>query len=244
MELKIVCQCGQKYKFDVEPAGGRMPFSVNCPVCQADGTATANMRLAEHFRFVPPPPSPNAPAQFAPIGSAAPAMAAPPPPPPPPPPPTQPVGGLRINREMPATSAPAPVPQAGTAGGPPPPPAAVIKPLATVKNSQPKVQGEFSLVRGIIGAIVGSAVGSALLYGFSVWAQFRFPLMGVATGVAAGYTARLLARGTDTTLGIITAVIASASVAGTLVLIYDGFPVLNIVSVVVAASVAYRVTSG
>ena len=78
MELKIVCQCGQKYKFDVEPVGGRMPFTVNCPVCQADGTMTANMRLAEHFRFVPPPPQASAPPPVAPN------PAAPPPVPPPP----------------------------------------------------------------------------------------------------------------------------------------------------------------
>jgi hypothetical protein len=42
MELKIVCQCGQKYKFDVEPVNGRMPVAVNCPTCNAEGTAAAN----------------------------------------------------------------------------------------------------------------------------------------------------------------------------------------------------------
>jgi hypothetical protein len=47
MELKIVCQCGQKYKFDVEPVNGRMPVAVNCPTCNAEGTAAANARLAE-----------------------------------------------------------------------------------------------------------------------------------------------------------------------------------------------------
>ena len=60
MELKIVCQCGQKFKFDVEPVGGQMPFTVNCPVCTADGTATANVRLAEFFAQQPPPPAPGA----------------------------------------------------------------------------------------------------------------------------------------------------------------------------------------
>ncbi|MDR3458211.1 MAG: hypothetical protein P4N60_12245 [Verrucomicrobiae bacterium] len=232
MELKIICQCGQKYKFDVEPVGGRMPFAVNCPVCQADGTATANMRLAEHFRFVPPPPSPNPPSSFAPSGSAAPAM----------PPPPPPVGGLRINREVQAAPAPVAAPVVGMGGGTPPP-IGVIKPLSANKKSKPKVEGEFSLVRGIIGAVVGSAIGCALLYAFWIWAQFRFPLMGIAVGVAGGYTARWLARGTDTTLGVITAVIACASVTGTFVLMYDGFPIFNIVSVVICASVAYRVTS-
>src|SRR5882672_5972064 len=105
MELKIVCQCGQKYKFGVEPVGGRMPFTVNCPVCQADGTMTANMRLAEHFRFVPPPPSASAPPQVAPNIAA--------PPPPSPPPPVVPMAaGLRINR---AHAEPAPAPVAAVA---------------------------------------------------------------------------------------------------------------------------------
>jgi hypothetical protein len=49
VELKVVCHCGQKYKFDVEPAGGRMPFVVNCPVCGVDGTPLANAILAQSF---------------------------------------------------------------------------------------------------------------------------------------------------------------------------------------------------
>src|ERR1700722_697096 len=47
MELKVVCYCGQKYKFDVEPVEGRMPFTVNCPVCNVDGTPLANQLLRE-----------------------------------------------------------------------------------------------------------------------------------------------------------------------------------------------------
>jgi hypothetical protein len=41
-ELKIECDCGQHYKFDVEPVDGRMPFTVNCPACGTDGTEKAN----------------------------------------------------------------------------------------------------------------------------------------------------------------------------------------------------------
>jgi hypothetical protein len=55
MELKVVCQCGQKYKFDVEPVNERVPFAVNCPVCNADGTATANTLLAQTFLSQTPP---------------------------------------------------------------------------------------------------------------------------------------------------------------------------------------------
>jgi hypothetical protein len=47
MELKVQCHCGQKFKFDVEPVNGQVPFAVTCPVCGADGTQTANAILAE-----------------------------------------------------------------------------------------------------------------------------------------------------------------------------------------------------
>jgi Zn-dependent protease len=54
IELKISCTgCGQKYKFDVTPVDGRMPFTVACPVCQLDGTSHANVALA-HARIQSP----------------------------------------------------------------------------------------------------------------------------------------------------------------------------------------------
>lgn len=68
--VKILCGCGQKYAFDVEPYHGRMPASVQCPICKADGTAAANEILARSL-----PPSPVAAPPPQPV-----AMAAPPPP--------------------------------------------------------------------------------------------------------------------------------------------------------------------
>ena len=44
--VKIQCGCGQRYAFDVEPVNGRMATPVACPVCGADGTATANEVIA------------------------------------------------------------------------------------------------------------------------------------------------------------------------------------------------------
>jgi len=55
MEVKIACNCGQNYQFDVEPVNGRMPVAVGCPNCAADGTAKANEILAKRF----PNPSPT-----------------------------------------------------------------------------------------------------------------------------------------------------------------------------------------
>jgi len=56
IELKVQCDCGQKYKFDVEPINGLMSFRVNCPVCGADGTNRANLLLQQ----MPPVPVPVA----------------------------------------------------------------------------------------------------------------------------------------------------------------------------------------
>lgn len=44
--VKIQCGCGQRYAFDIEPLCGRMPSSVTCPVCGADGTGAANEVIA------------------------------------------------------------------------------------------------------------------------------------------------------------------------------------------------------
>ncbi len=46
MLIKIQCQCGSKYSFEVEPVEGRMPFSVHCPTCNAEGTDAANQFIA------------------------------------------------------------------------------------------------------------------------------------------------------------------------------------------------------
>jgi len=59
MELKVTCDCGQKFKFDVEPVNGQMPFKLNCPVCNADATNAANAAIAEKLTQQPvvsPPP--------------------------------------------------------------------------------------------------------------------------------------------------------------------------------------------
>ncbi len=45
--IKLTCACGQRYAFDIEPVEGRMPHSVACPVCQADGTPAANGIIAQ-----------------------------------------------------------------------------------------------------------------------------------------------------------------------------------------------------
>ncbi len=209
MELKVVCQCGQKYKFDVEPVQGRMPYAVTCPICNIDGTASANALLAQ-----------SAPPAIAPMPVA--------PPPPPPPPPIS--GGLRITHAAPpATEAPAGM----TAHAIAPPPL----------GAKVKVAGEFNLGLGITGAVAGAGVGAGLLLAFDHFAGFRFPLTGVVVGALSGYLGRLLGKGGNTTLGIVSAVVSAAAVSATLFLIYGEIPPITIISIVIGTSFAWRIAS-
>ena len=82
------------------------------------------------------------------------------------------------------------------------------------------------------------------MYGFYELAGFRFPLLGVGIGVLTGFGAKLLYKGTENTLGIISGVIAMMAVVGTLYLMYGTFPILSILSVVVSVFLAYRIASG
>ena len=49
MPIKIECECGQHYAFEVEPVNGQMPLQIACPTCGADGTATANESISRQL---------------------------------------------------------------------------------------------------------------------------------------------------------------------------------------------------
>jgi len=97
--------------------------------------------------------------------------------------------------------------------------------------------------RGILGALLGACTGVGVMFAFYTLAGFRFPLLGVGIGVLTGFCARGLFKGTDTTLGYISAGIALVAVVATLFLMYGSFPPISIISVIVSASVAYRIAS-
>ena len=48
--VKIICACGQKYAFDVQPVDGRMPVPVFCPACGREGTGEAEQFIARILR--------------------------------------------------------------------------------------------------------------------------------------------------------------------------------------------------
>jgi hypothetical protein len=47
MKIVIECSCQKSYEFDIEPVDGKMPGSVFCPACGADGTEYANWVIEE-----------------------------------------------------------------------------------------------------------------------------------------------------------------------------------------------------
>src|SRR5437660_3657652 len=101
----------------------------------------------------------------------------------------------------------------------------------------------FSMPKGILGAFLGAAIGVGIMVGFYSFAGFRFPLLGVGIGALTGFFARFLYKGTHSTLGFISGGIALAAVVSTLYLMYGEFPLMSIISVVISASVAYRLAA-
>lgn len=191
MELKVVCQCGQKFKFEVEPVNGRMPFTVNCPVCNADGTTTANILLAEILANQPPP-----------LVTAA---------PPPPPPPIAPAtGGLRLSRS--AAPASAAAPEAGSEVSAPAP-IRPMRPMAAAAVQPAAKPTSFGM--GLLGGFIGALVGVIIYFLVFKFTGLRIKLLAIGVGALAGWFADFLGKGEGSKeLGGITAVIVLAGIIG------------------------------
>jgi hypothetical protein len=218
MDIKIVCGCGQKYIFEVDPDNGLMGASVVCPACGADGTMEANEILTQIFPESPAGPESERVAPASTVVEGGPTRINPP---------------VRLTM---AANPPLPTP-------PPLPAAPVLRPIRPLTVAAPEVEAteEYNLGRGILGAVLGAGLGAGLMYGFFEWAGFRFPLMGTGIGALSGLGARILARGTDTSLGVITAAIALLSTAGTLYLMFGDMAGMFILSMAVSAYFAYIV---
>ncbi|HEX7654433.1 MAG TPA: hypothetical protein VF607_13065 [Verrucomicrobiae bacterium] len=219
MELKVTCPCGQKYKFDVDPVGGRMPFTVKCPICGVDGTAQANILLAEKYQFVPATPAglvPEAnslPPGFqvitpAPLVAPAPATV------------TEPTttpnsGGLKLNR----THTPAEVP----------PPANVAAATESAVNSAPALGAnrpfaavaaqaaakKSSFGMGILGGLIGAVVGALIYFLILKYSGYQIKLMAIGVGGLAGWLAELIGKGEGSKeLGVITCVFVLVGLVG------------------------------
>lgn len=125
---------------------------------------------------------------------------------------------------------------------PPPPIAAGPRPLPGPAAVALK-KGEFNLPLGILGAAIGAGVGAGLMYVFFLWANFRFPLMGTGIGALSGLGARILYKGTDSMLGMISAAIALAATVATLHFMYGEMAGLFVLTMIASAFIAWRIAS-
>jgi hypothetical protein len=139
--------------------------------------------------------------------------------------------GADVSRWTPTTPAPLPLP---------------VSHEQTSADTVSTASGEFNLGRGMAGAVGGALVGMGAMFGFYAATGVRFPLLGVGTGFLTGFAARWFFNGfsSDQRLGIISAVAAMLGVFGALVLMYGiDFSPLNIISIAVSASVAYKMAT-
>jgi hypothetical protein len=55
MDIKVLCPCGTKYQFPVEPVNGGLPHPIACPVCGADNTEAGNAAILSGLAAEPAP---------------------------------------------------------------------------------------------------------------------------------------------------------------------------------------------
>jgi hypothetical protein len=227
IELKVQCDCGQKYKFDVEPVDGQMPFTVACPICGADGTEKANTLLQQMTSE--PAAQPLAP----PVPVAA-----------------QP--RLRISSSAPAASPTTPPPLAPMPAVAPPPIGA-MRPAPEAAGKNPRGKPSFAL--GLLGGALGTLVGTLIYFLIFKYTGFQFKLLAVGVGALAGWGAELLGRGEGSKeLGGLTAIFVLVGIVGAQYLValvwWHGFSPAQIInsaytnSVIEARAVVKAVPTG
>ena len=224
-ELKVQCDCGQKFKFDVEPVNNQMPFAVNCPICGKDGTEKANILLraqaglsAAPVAGVPIPSAHAAPMRIAMPAAPAPMTASVHPAPATAPPslvPTAPHPSeqprLRIGTTAPAAAE-------GDVPLPPPPiaPPAPFRPMGAQTAPAAQSDKKSSFAMGLLGGLIGVVVGSIAYYFLLRYTDyFVFKLAALGVGALAGWLAEVMGKGDGSKeLGIITATLTIAGVIG------------------------------
>lgn len=196
MEIKIQCDCGQKFKFDAEPVDGRMPWEVNCPVCGASGTDKANGIIAQAApttAFVDEPPaaaqfsSPIAAAETVPTGEA-------------------PKPRLTIRHHAPAPATTPAAPQ------PPVPRPMPMRAAPAVRSEAPSTNTMF--FRGVLGAFIGALVGMGVWFGLVIATGYQIGIVAWGVGALTGFGARIMGKDGNTALGVVSALFAAFAILG------------------------------
>jgi len=202
MEIKVQCDCGQKFKFDVEPVNGRMPWEVQCPVCGASGTAKANDVLQKQLGSSPPPPPPVPVARVIPTAAAVPAAPAP-------------MARLSIARPQPAPAAAeaVPVPPPVAPAVPRPVPRRVSVGARPAKSAGPDAEGKtpnfwLSTAAVFLGAVIGLVLWH-VGYRLTGWS---LGFMALVTGCIAGAAPQVLGHYRGVGMGFIAAFLTFVAV--------------------------------
>jgi len=203
-EIKVECDCGQRYKFEVEPVNGRMPFQINCPSCGLDGTEKANAVLRQSAV----PPAPLAPVAIAAAPVAAPLTAAPPP---------VPAGPPRLRINPTASHAAAPAAVAETASAPAPAPRRFMP--APAVRSEPKSEDQPRMLLGVIGALIGGFIGMMAWYWLVKVTHLKIGWVAWGVGAFTGFGARALARAASPILGAVSGFSALIAITGGLYIV-------------------------
>jgi hypothetical protein len=225
MEVKILCPCGAKYKFDVEPLNEKLPGPVKCPVCQADGTELGNQIVAEKLASAAPPQAVAAAAP-APIRIGIPQTA---------PAVSSASGSGFVSPSIPRSSkdlqpSPAPVSVVGASVVPAVPVAApvVAKPAggtrlsvstahavaAPANEATPpvpraaahaqvkKIEGDMSFARGLVGIAAASFLGLLMWFAISLFLGAKFKWIAIGIGWMIGWAGYKLAKEKSQRLGL------------------------------------------
>jgi hypothetical protein len=157
---------------------------------------------------------------------------------------TTPPAGLRINRQTPASPPPPPLNLAATPNIPPTLKgnSAVAATPKYLRTNQATASNNFML--GILGAVIGAIVAIACMVGFYLATGLKFPLTGTLMGAVIGYGARLMYKGTSSSLGGVSAAVALVTIPSTLFLLFGPAAlVLGLLSILVGTGMAFRIAS-
>lgn len=205
IEIKVQCDCGQKFKFDVEPVHQQMPYAVTCPTCGRDGTGKANATLQQ--MATPAAVTAEDIAPVAGIAAApAPAPAAP---------------RLRMSAPSHTTSE---APAADTTMAPPAITGLARHPGDTTAAPAKKSSFGMALLGGLIGTLAGTLIYFLVLKYCGVQYRIVAKFLALGVGALAGWLAEVMGKGEGSKeLGAITAVMVLCGLIGSQYLIALGW---------------------
>ncbi|MBI3881669.1 MAG: hypothetical protein HY301_16595 [Verrucomicrobia bacterium] len=184
MELKIYCDCGQHYVFDVEPEDGRMPVPSLCPACGADNTKRANNLITNKLTEA--------------SGSSASRAAAPAPG----------ASGSGVRDSKPAAREKSHSTASISRGAAAKVPDELIKP----KTARPRPATDRN--KATLGALLGAAAVTGVWFGLWKWTGNSWDVLALGAGSSAGLLARKLGRSSGQRMAAVVLLIAAAFILG------------------------------